>query len=372
MITMLFQVGSEFAAFVIGIVLTITVPIIIFITGAYTMKWYAKKKRWGVSIKTAFIVNTILLILSSPINFLFTLIYNDILVTYAISLVINITFGTIIVMKFYKKRFRDSFLFNIVIQLILFPITLILGLIIGFILFVILFPNMVFNTIIIIWDIFSLIVINGLAITLFLTALGLLGGFLLGLSLALMRVYGGKELTWFASGYEKLFRGIPILILIFIFAFGMPDLFWYIVHPLNRVQASVILALALRSAAYQSQIFRGAILSVNLGQMEAARALGMSRLSALRHVILPQALRLAVPGWSNEYAIVIKDTSFAFEVGIIEMTKWAYRYGTNYPELWILSMAVLAITYFLFTFPVTKLLGERQIKKLKNLGIGGS
>jgi len=372
MITMLFQVESEFAGLIIGIVITITVSIIIFITGIYTMKWYAKKKRWDGSIKTAVIVNIILLILNIPINILLYFIFGDNLITNVISLVINITFGIMVVMKLYKKKFWDSFLFNIVIQLILFPIILILSFIIGFIIFLIFFPDLAFNTIIIIWDIFSLIIINGLAITLLLTVVGLLGGFILGLSLALMRVYGGKELNWFASGYEKLFRGIPILILIFIFAFGMPDLFWYISHPLNRVLASVILALALRSGAYQSQIFRGAILSVNLGQMEAARALGMSRIRALRHVILPQALRLAVPGWSNEYAIVIKDTSFAFEVGVIEMTKWAYRYGTNYPELWILSMGVLAITYFLFTFPVTKLFGERQIKKLKELGIGGS
>lgn len=371
MITMLFQVESEFTGLVIGIVIAITVSIIVFIIGMYTMRWYAKKKGWDDSIKTAFIVNIVLLILNIPINLLFYFQFGDNLITGVISLVINIIIGVMAVMILYKKKFRDSFLFVFVIQLILFTITPILSFIKGFISFLIFFPDIAFNTIIIIWDIFSLIIMNGLAITLLLTALGLLGGFVLGLSLALMRVYGSKELVWLTSGYEKLFRGIPILILIFIFAFGMPGLFWFIPHPLNRIQASVILAFVLRSGAYQSQIFRGAILSVNLGQMEAARALGMSRIRALRHVVLPQALRLAVPGWSNEYAVVIKDTSFAFEVGIIEMTKWAYRYGTNYPELWTLSMGVLAITYFLFTFPVTKLFGERQIKKLKDLGIGG-
>jgi polar amino acid transport system permease protein len=364
---MLFQVGSED----LNIVLAIIVIIIIFFIGTYSMKWYAKKKRWADSIKTAIKINIILLIISSPISLLIFFIFSDILGIYVISLVVNIIVGTILIMKFYKKKFKYSILFDIVIQLIIFPITIILGLIFGFILNLILFPNLFFNAIIITWDIFILIISNGLVVTIYLTALGLLGGFIIGLSLALMRVYGGKELKWFSSGYEKLFRGIPILILIFIFAFGMPYLFWYIPHPLSRVQASVILALALRSGAYQSQIFRGAILSVGLGQMEAARALGMSRLKALRHVILPQALRIAVPGWSNEYAVVIKDSSFAFEVGIIEMTKWAYRYGTNYPEFWVVSMGVLAITYFIFTFPVTKFFGERQVKKLKELDIGG-
>lgn len=221
------------------------------------------------------------------------------------------------------------------------------------------------------FEIFFFIITKGLPTTLLLTVFGLSLGFLLGLSLALMRIYGSKELLWLSSSYEKILRGIPILILIFIFAFGMPGLFWFLEDPLDRVFASVVLALGLRSGAYQSQIFRGAILSVNPGQMEAGRAIGMSRLQSFRHIVFPQALRLAVPGWSNEYAVVIKDSSFAFEVGIIEMTKWAYRYSTNYPGYWIGIMGILAFTYFLFTYPVTRLLGERQIKKLKELGIGG-
>ncbi|MFX0134068.1 MAG: ABC transporter permease subunit [Candidatus Hodarchaeota archaeon] len=363
---MLFQAELVF----IGIIIVIIISIIAFGIGTYIMRWYARNKGWDNSIKTAFIVNIIWLVINIPINILFYFHFGDNLITDIISLAINIIIGGIVVMLLYKKKFMDSFLFVLIIQLIIFIITITLSFLLGFILILIL-PYLTVFTTLIAWDIFSSIVMNGLSITLLLTALGLLGGFILGLSLALMRVYGSKELVWLASGYEKLFRGIPILILIFIFTFGMPGLFWFIPHPLNRILASVILALALRSGAYQSQIFRGAILSVNIGQMDAARALGMSRIRAFRHVILPQALRLAVPSWSNEYAVVIKDTSFAFEVGIIEMTKWAYRWGTNYPEFWALSMGILAITYFLFTFPVTKLFGERQTKKLKELGIGG-
>ena len=185
-----------------------------------------------------------------------------------------------------------------------------------------------------------------------------------------MRVYGGKELIWFASGYEKLFRGIPLLVLILIIAFGMPGIFWYIAVS-ERLLASVVLALALRSGAYQSQIFRGAILSVNPGQMEAAYALGMNRLQAFLHIIMPQALRLALPSWSNEYAIVIKDSSFAYSVGVIEMTRASYIVSVSYPQLFAISIAIAAIIYFLFTYPVTKYFGERQTKKLKKLGMGG-
>ncbi len=206
--------------------------------------------------------------------------------------------------------------------------------------------------------------------TLALTALGLLIGFALGLLLALMRVYGPKEIGWFASGYEKLFRGIPLLILIFIFAFGIPRLFWYL-EPLERPIAGVILALGLRSGAYQSQIFRGAILSVHPSQMEAARAIGMNGIQSFRHIVFPQAIRLAVPSWSNEYAVVIKDSSFAYGVGITEMTRTAFDIAANFPELLSLSMGIVAILYLIFTYPVTKLFGERQTKKLKDFGMGG-
>ncbi|MBA7667595.1 putative amino-acid permease protein YxeN [subsurface metagenome] len=219
-------------------------------------------------------------------------------------------------------------------------------------------------------SIFFYILVNGLPLTLLLTALGLLGGFLLGLSLAIMRVYGGKDLDWVSSGYEKVLRGIPLLVLIYIFVFGIPGIFWFI-DPLMRPLFGVILALGLRSGAYQSQLFRGAILSVDPGQMMAARALGMSQFQAFRHIILPQALRLAIPSWSNEYAVVIKDSSYAYAVGIIEMLKVAFRVSANYPLLWAPTMGVVAILYLIFTYPITRIFGERQTKKLKKLGMGG-
>jgi len=211
---------------------------------------------------------------------------------------------------------------------------------------------------------------RGLYHSLLLTALGLSIGFILGLSLALMRVHGAKELAWFSSGYEKLFRGIPLIVLIYVFAFGLPDIFWYI-DPLELRLGSVVLALSLRSAAYQSQIFRGAILSVTPGQTEAARSLGMKESQAFRHIVMPQALRLAVPSWSNEYAVVIKDSSFASTIGIIEMTQAAYFVSVNFQEIWALSYLILAILYLLFTYPITRIFGERQSKKLKKMGMGG-
>ncbi|MFW9808992.1 MAG: amino acid ABC transporter permease [Candidatus Thorarchaeota archaeon] len=220
------------------------------------------------------------------------------------------------------------------------------------------------------WTIINSIIVYGLPATLFLTAVGLIFGFILGLMLALMRVYGIVEFQWLASGYEKILRGIPILVLMFLFGWGMPGLFWFVPAEF-RTLAGVILALSLRSGAYQSQLIRGAILSVSEGQMMAARSIGMTEMQASRHIILPQALRIAVPGWSNEYAVLIKDSSFAAAVGIVEMFRIAQSNLQSYPGLWIPIMVTVAFVYLIFTLPVTKVVGERQTKKLRELGLGG-
>jgi polar amino acid transport system permease protein len=220
-------------------------------------------------------------------------------------------------------------------------------------------------------EILVYIVGKGLLLTLLLTVLGLLFGFLLGIVLALMRIYGSIELRWLSSAYEKVFRGIPLLVLIYIFGYGLSGLFWYL-NPLSRLFAGMVLSLALRSGAYQSQIFRGAILSVQSGQEDAALAIGMSRFQCFQHIILPQALRLAVPSWSNEYAVIIKDSSFAYAVGIVELTKAAYDFSRAHPGTWTISLGILAVIYFLLTYPVTKFFGGRQTKKLKRLGMGGN
>lgn len=219
------------------------------------------------------------------------------------------------------------------------------------------------------WTLINSIIVYGLPATLFLTLLGLVFGFLLGLALALMRVYGLIELRLIASGYEKVLRGIPILVLMFIFSWT-PYLFWFVPAQL-RTLTGVVLALALRSGAYQSQIFRGAILSVQEGQLLAARSIGMSQYQASRHIILPQALRIAVPGFSNEYAVIIKDSAYASAVGVAEMFRISRAFSQTYPQFWIPIMLTAAIIYMIFTLPVTKLVGERQTKKLKNLGLGG-
>ncbi|MEM2142718.1 MAG: ABC transporter permease subunit [Candidatus Thorarchaeota archaeon] len=220
-------------------------------------------------------------------------------------------------------------------------------------------------------DIFGIVsaVMAGIPVTLLLTAFGLSFGFLLGLLLAIVRVYS-KDFGFIAEGYEKLVRGIPVLVIIYILYFGFLNTITFLPE-IARAFFSASLALGIASAAFQSQIIRGAILSVNPGQIMAARSIGMSNRQALLHVVLPQALRLALPAWSNEYALVIKDAAFASAIGIADMVRLARNYYANEPAFLFIAYVVVALVYLVLTYPVTHHLGERQTRKLARIGLGG-
>ena len=141
---------------------------------------------------------------------------------------------------------------------------------------------------------------SGTAYTLAVTIIALPSGLILGIIFSLLNVYGGKFIKWITTLYSTMMRGIPPIVLLFILYFivsGSINLtpFW-----------AGSISLGIVSSAYQMEIIRGAILSVSSGQMMAARAIGMSKIQAIQHIILPQTLRLAIPPWSNEAAIVIK------------------------------------------------------------------
>jgi len=207
--------------------------------------------------------------------------------------------------------------------------------------------------------------------TLALTLISLAVGFVVGTALALMRVYGPVELQWIAKGYEKIFRSIPLLILLFIFGAALLSWFMWAGSIVAALFVAAVFALALRSAAYQSELFRGSILSVDIGQMMAARSVGMTDLQATRHIILPQAYRLSLPGWTNEYAVVIKDSSLASAIGVIDMLYQGQAFMNTYPALFLGIILVIAIIYFVFTYPITKYVGESMTNKLRQLGLGG-
>jgi len=152
---------------------------------------------------------------------------------------------------------------------------------------------------------------QGIVTTLYLAAVALSLGVLIGLPTALARVYGPPWLRRLALGYIEIFRGTPLLVQLFIVYYGLPELGL----TFDRLPAA-FLTLGLNSGAYQAEYFRGAIQSVGSGQMTAARALGMTRMQAVRYIILPQALRLALPAWSNEAVSMIKYTAVVFLIAV--------------------------------------------------------
>jgi polar amino acid transport system permease protein len=157
--------------------------------------------------------------------------------------------------------------------------------------------------------------LEGVVLTLGLVIAALAIGLLVGLPMALGQIYGSKPVRYIIEVYVWFFRGLPLLVLLFLFYFG--------VFPALGLDTPAfiiaIVVLGMRGAAYQSQIFRGAIQSISEGQMTAARSLGMTRWQAIRTVILPQAMLIALPGWSNEYPTVLTDTSICYAIGVMEL-----------------------------------------------------
>ena len=155
---------------------------------------------------------------------------------------------------------------------------------------------------------------RGAGITLLLTVEGLSAGFVLGLLASLARTYGNKFWRGLAVSYIELFRGTPLLMQLFIIYYGLPGLGMTFSREL-----SAFLALGLNSGAYQAEYLRGSILAIGDGQMMAGRSIGMSRAKTIWHVILPQALRLAIPAWSNEPVSLLKSTAVVFLIAVPEL-----------------------------------------------------
>lgn len=183
----------------------------------------------------------------------------------------------------------------------------------------------------------------GAGITVALTLTSVLLGLLAGLPAGIIEVYGSGPVVGAVSRLGVLFRGTPLLVIL---------AFTFFVNPVNvGAFEAATLGLGLRSAAYQSQIFRGAIQSVSEGQMEAARSVGMSQVEAIRHVIVPQALRRSIPGFQNEFTIVLKDTSVAFFIGLAELLTRGFNLFTQTGQSTAILEVILAVSlvYFVLT-----------------------
>lgn len=166
-----------------------------------------------------------------------------------------------------------------------------------------------------VWD-FLPYITRGVPWTFGLVFGGLGIGFILGLPTAIGLIYGNNELKALLNAYVWFFRSVPLLVLLFLFYWGI---FPLILGRKLSTLTTCILVLGIRSGAYQSQVFRGSMNAVGEGQYVASRAIGMTHYRGIFHIQLPQALRVAIPGWSNEYAIILKDSAICFTLGVLEI-----------------------------------------------------
>lgn len=182
------------------------------------------------------------------------------------------------------------------------------------------------------------LLVEGLAATLVLGLSAFAVGAVLGLALALMRLSSRAAVRWLAIAYVSVFRGTPMLVQILLIYFGLPQL-GITLEPIP----SAIIALSLNAAAYLSENFRSGILGVDKGQREAANSIGMTSWQALRRIILPQAVRIATPSVGNRFIALMKDTSLASVVTVVELTRVAERVGAStfrYIEMFVLVALV--------------------------------
>lgn len=202
------------------------------------------------------------------------------------------------------------------------------------------------------------VLLSGLAGTAELSALAFGGALLWGTLLAIFRVSPIPPLAAAAAGYVAVFRNVPLLVLLVLFVFGLPE-----IGLLLPLFASAALCLALYSAALVCEVVRSGIRTVPLGQAEAARALGLTFSQSLRHVILPQAMRSMVPPLGNIFIAVVLSTSLAAAVGVAELTNGVQTLSLRYAE-GLAAFGIAAVFYVTITLGSSAALSrlERRVR----------
>ena len=199
-------------------------------------------------------------------------------------------------------------------------------------------------------------ILSGSLVTVGNVTLSLTMGLLLGVPLAVAQVYGGPWLRRLVALYVWFFRGVPILVLLFL-CYGLFISLGITLDPFFIC----CIVLGSTSTAYQSQIFRGAIESLPRGQLNAARALGMRESTGICSIILPQALRLSIPGWANEFSILLKDSAICFVLGTQDiMARTSFVAARTHEHLALYATA--GVLYFVLTLAVLKLLRRLEQK----------
>ena len=197
--------------------------------------------------------------------------------------------------------------------------------------------------------------LEGLGMTVQITVLSLLIAMVLGIFVCLMNISNNVVLRGIAKFYIWLIRGTPMLVQAFYFYFAMPQLIQSITGSQFRITVftASLVPLTLNAGAYISEIFRGSIESVNKGQMEAARSLGLSYAKSMQKIILPQAVRICLPSLVNQFIITLKDSTILYAIGLSEIMYHAKIYVGRTMEsfatyTWVAVFFLLIVTILSF------------------------
>jgi len=207
------------------------------------------------------------------------------------------------------------------------------------------------------------LLLEGLELTIGISLLSLLIGFFIGLGACLMGMSKSKILKGISATYVWIIRGTPMIVQAFVVYFGFPQLIQALIAPsftLTPFTAGVI-TLSLNAGAYLSEIFRGGIQAVDIGQVEAARSLGLSAGKTMVKVVLPQALKISIPSLVNQFIITVKDTSILSVIGLAELVNKAKIYvGATYQ---FFATYIFVAIYYLVIISVLMILSKFVEKK---------
>ncbi|MGN7408410.1 MULTISPECIES: amino acid ABC transporter permease [unclassified Sporosarcina] len=197
--------------------------------------------------------------------------------------------------------------------------------------------------------------------TLFLSCISVLIALVIGFSTAIIRILKIKVVYQIASIYISVIRGTPLLVQIFVIYYGLPQI-GISLDPIS----SGIMALSLNAGAYLSESFRASILAVDRGQMEAAISMGMTYGQAMRRIIIPQSLRIAIPTLSNSFIVLVKDTSLVSVITVTELLQMSSLIIAKTFEPLTIYLTAAAIYWILITF-FTTLLDKFEKRSSKHL-----
>ncbi len=198
--------------------------------------------------------------------------------------------------------------------------------------------------------------LNAAKMTIYVTVIGIAIGIIFGLVLALMRISKYKIFSVPAKAYVWFIRGTPLLLQLLMIYFGLVN-----VVKLDNLP-SAFLALGIHNAAYIAEIFRGAIQGIDRGQREAGLSIGMTEMQVMRRIVLPQALKRAIPPLSNQLIIALKDSSLASAVAVPELLLYARQLASS--NFRLMEMLTIAAIYYLILTSLLTLIANMLEKKL--------